>query len=40
MLITRIITGAVYGVAISASVLFLPTVGVAAVFAALWLAGA
>ena len=40
MLITRIITGAFYGVAITAAVLFLPTAGVAAVFAALWLAGA
>ncbi len=40
MLITRIITAAFYGVAITAAVLFLPTAGVAAVFAALWLAGA
>lgn len=40
MLITRIITAAFYGVAITASVLFLPTAGVAAVFGALWLAGA
>ena len=40
MLITRIITGAVYGVVITATVLFLPTAGVAAVFGALWLAGA
>ena len=40
MLITRIITAAFYGVAITAAVLFLPTAGVAAVFGALWLAGA
>ena len=40
MLITRIITAVFYGVAITAAVLFLPTAGVAAVFAALWLAGA
>jgi len=40
LLITRIITAAFYGVAITAAVLFLPTAGVAAVFGALWLAGA
>ena len=40
MLITRIITAAFYGVAITAAVLFLPTAGVAVVFGALWLAGA
>ena len=40
MLITRIITAAFYGVGITAAVLFLPTVGVAAVFGLLWLAGA
>ncbi|MEO8464888.1 MAG: phosphatidate cytidylyltransferase [Gammaproteobacteria bacterium] len=40
MLITRIITAAFYGVAITAAVLFLPTLGVATVFGALWLAGA
>ncbi len=40
MLITRIITAGFYGVAITAAVLFLPTAGVAAVFGALWLAGA
>ena len=40
MLITRIITAAFYGVAITAAVLFLTTAGVAAVFGALWLAGA
>lgn len=39
MLLTRIITAAFYGVAIIASVLFLPPAGVAAVFGALWLAG-
>jgi phosphatidate cytidylyltransferase len=40
LLITRIITGACYGVALTASVLFLPTAGVAAAFGLLWLAGA
>jgi len=40
LLITRIITGALYGVAITAAVLFLPTAGVAIVFGALWLGGA
>jgi len=40
LLITRIITGALYGVAITAAVLFLPTAGVAVVFGALWLGGA
>lgn len=40
MLITRIITAVFYGVAVTAAVLFLPTAGVAAVFGALWLAGA
>jgi phosphatidate cytidylyltransferase len=40
LLITRIITAAFYGVAITAAVLFLPTAGVAVVFGALWLAGA
>jgi len=40
LLITRIITAAFYGVAITASVLFLPTAGVAGVFGLLWLAGA
>jgi phosphatidate cytidylyltransferase len=40
LLITRIITAAFYGVAITAAVLFLPTAGVAAVFGVLWLAGA
>ncbi len=39
MLITRIITAAFYGVAITAAVLFLPTAGVAALFGGLWLAG-
>ncbi len=40
MLIARVITGGVFGVALTAAVLFLPTAAVAAVFGALWLAGA
>jgi phosphatidate cytidylyltransferase len=40
LLITRIVTGALFGVAVTASVLFLPTPAFAAVFGALWLAGA
>jgi phosphatidate cytidylyltransferase len=40
LLITRIITAAFYGVAITAAVLFSPTAGVAALFGILWLAGA
>jgi phosphatidate cytidylyltransferase len=40
LLFTRIITGVLYGVAIAASVLFLSTGGMAAVFGVLWLAGA
>ena len=40
MLITRIVTATCYGIVVTAAVLFLPTAGVAAVFGALWLAGA
>jgi phosphatidate cytidylyltransferase len=40
LLITRIVTAAVFGVAVVASVLFLSTPAFAAVFGALWLAGA
>ena len=40
MLTTRIVTGACYGIAVAASILFLPSAAMAAVFALLWLAGA
>jgi phosphatidate cytidylyltransferase len=40
LLITRIVTGAFFGVAVTASVLFLPTAALATVFGALWIAGA
>jgi phosphatidate cytidylyltransferase len=40
LLTTRIVTGACYGVAVAASILFLPNAAMAAVFGLLWLAGA
>src|SRR5262249_36433140 len=40
LLVTRVITGAILGVALVATMLFLPTVYAAAVLALLWLAGA
>ncbi|HEX5049465.1 MAG TPA: phosphatidate cytidylyltransferase [Gammaproteobacteria bacterium] len=40
MLVTRVITGAILGVALVATLLFLPTLYAAAVLALLWLAGA
>jgi phosphatidate cytidylyltransferase len=40
LLVTRIITGVIFGGALTAAVLFLPTPIFAALFAALWLAGA